>query len=165
MNSIKHQDTKITHKFLLRSFTRTMKSLKRKLREQLFQQMVLGKVDLFCSVMSSSLSPHGLQHTRLPCPSPSPGACSNSCPLSPSIHLILWCPLLLLPSIFSSIRVIFNQLALRIRWPEYWSFSFSISSSNEYSQLISIRIDWFDLLAVQGTLKSLHAKEWNGIFT
>ena len=165
MNSIKHQDTKITHKFLLRSFTRTMKSLKRKLREQLFQQMVLGKVDLFCSVMSSSLSPHGLQHTRLPCPSPSPGACSNSCPLSPSIHLILWCPLLLLPSIFSSIRVFFNQLALRIRWPEYWSFSFSISSSSEYSQLISIRIDWFDLLAVQGTLKSLHAKEWNGIFT
>ena len=165
MNSIKHQDTKITHKFQLHSFTRTMKSLKRKLREQLFQQMVLGKVDLFCSVMSSSLSPHGLQHTRLPCPSPSPGACSNSCPLSPSIHLILWCPLLLLPSIFSSIRVFFNQLALQIRWPKYWSFPFSISSSNEYSQLISIWIDWFDLLAVQGTLKSLHAKEWNRIFT
>ena len=109
--------------------------------------------------------PHGLQHTRLPCPSPSPGACSNSCPLSLSIHLILFCPLLLLPSIFPSIRVFFNELALRIRWSKYWSFSFSISSSNEYSQLISIRIDWFDLLVVQGTLKGLHAKERNGIFT
>ena len=72
-----------------------------------------------------------------------------------SNHLILCCPLLLLPSIFPSIRVFFNQPALRIRWPKYWSFSFSISPSNEYSGLISFRMDWLDLLAVQGTLKSL----------
>ena len=73
----------------------------------------------------------------------------------PSKHLILCCPLLLLPSIFPSIRVFSNESALRIRWPKYWSFSFSISPSNEYSGLISFRIDWFDLLSVQGTLKSL----------
>ena len=73
----------------------------------------------------------------------------------PSNHIILCCPFLLLPSIFPSIRVFSNEPALRIRWPKYWSFSFSISSSHEYSGLISFRIDWFDLLAVQGTLKSL----------
>ena len=73
----------------------------------------------------------------------------------PSNHLILCHPLLLLPSIFPSIRVFSNESALRIRWPKYWSLSFSISPSNEYSGLISFRIDWFDLLAVQGTLKSL----------
>ena len=73
----------------------------------------------------------------------------------PFNHLILCCPLLLLPSIFPSIRVFSNESVLHIRWPKYWSFSFSISSSNEYSGLISFRIDWFDLLAVQGTLKSL----------
>ena len=73
----------------------------------------------------------------------------------PSNHLILCCPLLLLPSIFPSIRIFSNESSLWIRWPKYWSFNFSISPSNEYSGLISIRIDWFDLLAVQGTLKSL----------
>ena len=73
----------------------------------------------------------------------------------PSNHLILCRPLLLLSSIFPSIRVLSNELALHIRWPKYWSFSFSISPSNEYSGLISFRIAWFDLLAVQGTLKSL----------
>ena len=73
----------------------------------------------------------------------------------PSNHLILCCPLLLPPSIFTSIRVFWNESILRIRWPKYWSFSFSISPSNEYSGLISFRIDWFDLLAVQRTLKSL----------
>ena len=72
-----------------------------------------------------------------------------------SNHLILCCPLLLMPSIFPSIRVFSNESVLRIRWPKYWSFSFSISPSNEYSGLISFRIDWLDLLAVQGTLKSL----------
>ena len=110
------------------------------------------------SVMSDSLRPYELQHARLPCPSLSPGVCSNSCPLSQwchSTHTILCHPLLLLPSIFPSIRVFSNELALQIRWPEYWSFSFSISPSSEYSGLISFRIDWFDLLAVQGTLKSL----------
>ena len=73
----------------------------------------------------------------------------------PFNHLILRCPLLLLSSIFPSIRVFSNKLVLCIRWPEYWSFSFSISPSNEYSELISFRMDWLDLLAVQGTLKSL----------
>ena len=73
----------------------------------------------------------------------------------PSNHFILCCPLLLLPSIFPSIRVFSNESALRIRWPKYWSFSFSISPSNEYSGLISFRMDWLDFLSVQGILKSL----------
>ena len=73
----------------------------------------------------------------------------------PSNHLILFCPLFLLPSVFLSIRVFSSESALHIRWPKYWSFSFSISPSNEYSGLISFRMDWLDLLAVQGTLKSL----------
>ena len=73
----------------------------------------------------------------------------------PSNHLILYRPLLLLPSIFPSIRVFSNESVLHIRWPEYWSFTFNISSSNEYSRLISFRMDWLDLLAVQGILKSL----------
>ena len=72
-----------------------------------------------------------------------------------SSHLTLWSSFLLLPSIFPNIRVFSNELAVHIRWPKYWSFSFSISPSNEYSGLISFRIDWFDLVAVQGTLKSL----------
>ena len=75
--------------------------------------------------------------------------------LMPSNHLILCRPLLLLPSIFPSIRVFSNELALCIRWPKYWSFSFSIRLSNEYSELTSLKIDWFDLPAVQGILKSL----------
>ena len=73
----------------------------------------------------------------------------------PSKHLILCCPLLLLHSIFPSIRVFSNESTLHIRWPEYWSFSFNISPSNEYPGLISFRMDWLDLLVVQGTLKSL----------
>ena len=105
------------------------------------------------SVVPDSLWPHRLQHTRLPCPSPSPGACSNPCLLKGITHLLLCCPLLLPPSIFPSIRVFSNESVLWIRWPKYWSFS--ISPSNEYSGLISFRIDWFDFLAVQGTLKSL----------
>ena len=75
--------------------------------------------------------------------------------VKPFIHLILCCHLLLLPSIFPSIRVFSNEAVLRIRWPKYWSFSFNISPSNEYPELISFRVDWLDLLAVQGTLKSL----------
>ena len=75
--------------------------------------------------------------------------------VKPYSHLILCWPLLLLPSVLPSIRVFSNELALHIRWPKYWSFSFSISPSNEYSGLISFRTDWFNLLAVQGTLKSL----------
>ena len=104
------------------------------------------------SVVSDSLRPHGLQQARLPCPLPTPGAYSNSCP---SNHLILSCPLLLLPSIFPSIKVFSNESVLHIRWPKYRSFGFSISPSNEYSGLISFRMDWLDLPAVQGTLKSL----------
>ena len=73
----------------------------------------------------------------------------------PSNHFILCHPLLLLPSIFPNIRVFSNELVLRIKWPKYWSFSFSISPSNEHPRLISFRMDWLDLLAVQGTLKSL----------
>ena len=73
----------------------------------------------------------------------------------PSNHLILCCPLLLLPSIFPRIRVFSNESALRIRWPKYWSFTFNISPSNEYSAMISFRMDWLDLLALQETLKSL----------
>ena len=121
-------------------------------------------IDICCCCRSvpqscSTLRPHGLQHTRFPCPWLSPGVCSNSCPLS------RWCcltisssaaqPLLLLPSVFPSIRIFSGELALCIRWPKYWRFSFNISPSNEYSGLISFRIDWFNLLAVQGTLKSL----------
>ena len=105
--------------------------------------------------MSDSLWSHGLQRTRLPCPSPPPGVYSNSWSLSRQCHpnhRILCRPLLLLPSICPSIRVFSNVSALRIRWPKYWSFS--ISPSNEYSGSISFRIDWFDL-AVQRTLKSL----------
>ena len=113
------------------------------------------------SVVSTFLQPHGLQHT----------CCilkSLSFTISQSLfklmsiesvmsfnHLIFCHPLSLLPSIFPSIRVFFNELNFRIRWPKYWSFSFSISPSNEYSGLISFRIDWFELLAVQGTLKNL----------
>ena len=103
--------------------------------------------------MSNSLRPHGLQHIMLPCPSLSPRVCSDSCLLSWSNDLILCCPLFFLPSIFPSIRVFSNESALRIRWPKYWSFS--ICPSSEYSGLISFRIDWFDLLAVHGTLRSL----------
>ena len=107
--------------------------------------------------MSNSLRPHGLQHSRLPCPSPTPGAYSNSCPIvlvMPSNHLIFCHPHLLLPSIFPSIRVFSNESVFRIRWPK-WSFSLSISPSNEYIGLISFRMNCLDLLAVQGTLKSL----------
>ena len=107
--------------------------------------------------MSNSLQrPHGLQHARPPCPSPTPGVYSMSIELvMPSNHLILCHPLLLLPSIFSNIRVFSNESALRIRWPKYWSFSFNISPSNEHVGLISFRVDWLDLLAIQRTLKSL----------
>ena len=107
--------------------------------------------------MSNSLQPHGLQHARIPSPSLSQSLLKlmASESVMPSNHLILCHPLLLLPSMFPNIRVFSNESAFHIRLPKYWSFSFSLSPSNEYSGLISFRIDWFDLLAVQGTLKSL----------
>ena len=97
--------------------------------------------------MSNSLQPHGLQHVRLPCPSP-----TQHMSIQPS-HLCG--PLLLLPSIFPSIRDFSNESVLCIRWPKYWSFSFSISLSNENSGLVSFKTDWFGLIVVLGTLKSL----------
>ena len=119
----------------------------------------MSSVQFSCSVMSDTLWSHGLQHARIPCPSQVPkfelaqthvhrvsDAMQPSHPLqSPS------------PPAFnlSQHQDLSNELGLRMRWPNYWSFSFSISPSNEYSRLISLRIDWFDLLAVQGTLKSL----------
>ena len=109
--------------------------------------------------MSDSLWTHGLQHSTLPYPSLFPLVCSNSCPLSQ------WCYLTISSSAaffsfclqsFPGLKTLFsNELALHIRWPKCWSFSFSISLSNEYSRLISFRIDWFDLIGVQWTLKSL----------
>ena len=108
--------------------------------------------------MSDSLQPHGLQQPRPPCPSPTPRVYSNSCPLSRWCHPTISSsvvPILLLPSIFPSVRVFSNESVLHIRWPKYWSFSFSISPSNEYSGLISFKMDWLDLLAIQRTLKSL----------
>ena len=107
--------------------------------------------------MSDSLWPHGLKHARLPCALPTPGACSDSCRSSWWCHpTTLFCrPFLLLPSAFPSVRVFSIESVLCIRWPKDWRYSFSISPSNEYSGLISFRIDWFDLFAVQGTLRSL----------
>ena len=108
-----------------------------------------------CSVVSDSFQP-GLQHARPPCLSPTPGAYSNSYPSPQWCHPTISChPLLLPPSIFPSIRVFSHESALHIRWPKYWSFSFNVSPSNEHPGLISFRMDWLDLLAVQGTLKSL----------
>ena len=100
-----------------------------------------------------------MQHTSLPCPSPTTAVYSNSYPLSWWCHPIISSSVIpfssCLQSIFPSIRVFPNELVLPIRWPKYWSFSFSISPSNEYSGLISFRIDWLELLEVQGILKSV----------
>ena len=121
-----------------------------------YRRWTIAPLLFSCLVVSDSLRPHGLQDSRFPCPSLSPRVCSNSCPLSWWCHpTILCCPLYPLLSIFPSIRVFSNELDLHIRWPKYWGFSFSISPSNEYSGLISFRMDWLDLLAVQGTLKIL----------
>ena len=116
-----------------------------------------GSVQFSCSIMSDSLQCHGWQHARPPCPSPTPGTYSNSCPLS------WWCH----PTVSSSVIPFsshlqsfpasgsFQMSQFFTWWPKYWSFSFSISPVNEYSGLISFRMDWLDLLAVQGILKSL----------
>ena len=118
----------------------------------------VGSVQVSHSVMSDPLRHHGQQHARLPCPSPTPGVYSKLMSterVMPSNHHILCRALFLPSSIFPSIRVFSNESGLCIRWPKYWSFSFSIHPSNEYSGLISFRMNWLDLLAVQGTLKSL----------
>ena len=109
------------------------------------------------------LQPYGWQHDRLPCPSPPLGICSNSCPLSWWCHpiCILCPPLLLLSSVFLSILIFSSELALFITWPKYRSFS--ISPSNEYPVLISFRMDWFELPAVQGTLESFPVPQFEGI--
>ena len=120
---------------------------------------ITSSVQFSRSVMSDSLRPMDcMQHARPPCPSPTPWNSPKFMSIEsvmPSSHLILCCPLLLPLSIFPSIRVFSKESVLHIRWPKYCSFSFSISPSNEYSGLISFRTDWLDLLAVQGTLKSL----------
>ena len=119
---------------------------------------VLSSVQFSHSVVSDSLWPHESQHARPPGPSATPGVYSNFMSIEsvmPSSHLILCHPLLLLPPITPSISVFSNESTLPMRWPKYWSFSFSISPSNEHPGLISFRMDWLDLLAVQGTLKSL----------
>ena len=109
--------------------------------------------------MSNSLWCHGLQHARLPCHSLSLYLMSSliltSIELMMTPNYLILCFPLLMPSIFPSIRDFSNELALQIRWPKYWSFSFSISLFNKYSGLISLKIDWFVLLAVQGTFRSL----------
>ena len=109
----------------------------------------------FSSVVSDSLRPHESQHARPPCPSPSLSSLRFTSieSVMPSSHFILGRPLLLLPPIPPSIRVFSNESTLHMRWPKSWSFSFSISPSNEHLGLISFRMEWLDLLAVQGTLK------------
>ena len=119
---------------------------------------LFSSVQFSCLVVSNSLRPHELQHTRPPCPSPTLGVHSNSCPSSQWCHPAsssLCRPLLLLPPIPPSIRVFSNEPTLHKWWPKYWSFSFSISPSNEHLEVISFRMHWLDFLAVQGTLKSL----------
>ena len=110
---------------------------------------------LLFSCQDMSCRPRGLQHARLLCPLLSPGVCSNSLPLSQWCNPLILCWPLLLFSVFPSIRVFSSESALCFKWPKYWSFSFGISPSSEYSGLISFRIDWMNLLDVQGTLKRL----------
>ena len=110
-----------------------------------------------CQVLSDSSWPHGLQHARLPCPSPCPGVCSNSCLLSQWCHPTISSSVIHFSSHLQSFPASesLSESVLHISLPKYWSFSFSISSSNEYSGLISFRMDWLDLLAIQGTLRNL----------
>ena len=114
-------------------------------------------VQFSCSVVSDSLWPYGLQHARPPCPSPTPGVYSNSCPSSRGCHPPISCSVVPFSSHLQSFPALIssNESVLCIRWPQYWNFSFSISPSNEYSGLISFRIDGWISLKVQGTLKNL----------
>jgi len=124
------------------------------LQEQRKSSINVHSVQFSHSVVSDSLQLHEPQHTRPLCPSPTPRVHPNPCPLSRWCHptIILCRPLLLLPSVFPSIRVFSNESAIYIRWPKDWCFSLNISPSNEHPGLISFRMDWLDLLAVQGTL-------------
>ena len=142
-------------------------------KTKIMASVPINSVQFSCSVVSNSLRPHKLQHSRPPYPTNSQSLLK---PMSikfvmPSTHLILCRPLLLLPPIPPSIRVFSNESTLRMRWPKYWSFSFDISPSNEHPGLISFRVDWLDLLVVQGTLKSLlqhHSSKapsfWHSVF-
>ena len=113
-------------------------------------------VQFSCSVMSDFLWPHGPQHTRLPCPSPTPRVYSNSCTLSRWCHPTISSSVVPFSSCLQSFLapVFSSESVLRIRWPKYWHFSFNSSPSNEHSGLISFRMDWLDLLAIQGTQES-----------
>ena len=126
-----------------------VKERERKSRKYQFSS-VTQSCPTLCDPMNHS-TPGLPVHHQLP-ESPKPMSIVS---VMPSNHLIICCPLLLLPSIFPIIRIFSNESVLRIRWPKYWTFSFSISPSNEYSGLIPFRMDWLDLLAVQGTHKSL----------
>ena len=126
-------------------------------QKQTHLAFIISSVQFSRSVVSNSLQTRESQHARPPCPSPTPGVYKLMCieSVMPFSHLILCHPLLLLPPIPPSIRVFSNESTLWTRWEKYWSFSFNISPSNEHPGLISFRMDWLDLLAVQGTLKSL----------
>ena len=121
-----------------------------------FIQSIMNSIQFSSWVMSNSLRPHGLQHGRLPCPSPTPEACWNSCLSSQWCHPTVSFSVVPFSSCLPSFPASgYFPMSQFIRWPEYWSFSFSISPSNKHSGLISFRMDWLDLLAVQGTLKGL----------
>ena len=125
--------------------------------EILFPPFQLVSVQFSHSAGSYSLWPHGLQHARLPCPSLTPGACSNSCPLSQWCHPTISSSVVPFSSCLQSFpaSVFSKESALRMRWPKCRSFSFNVSLSTEYSVFIAFRINWFNLVAVQGILKSL----------
>ena len=123
-----------------------------------FLNSQFSSVQFSHSVVSASLWPHGWQHTRFPCPSSTPRPCSNACPSSRWCHPAISSsviPFSSYPQSYPASGSFSNESVLCIRWPEYWSFRFSISPSNEYSGLISFRIHWLDRLVVQQTLKSL----------
>ena len=124
----------------------------------MYSSQIVQSVQFSHSVIYNSLQLHRLQHTRPPCPSPTPGVDSNSCPFSQWCHPTISSsvdPFSYCPQSFPASGSFQMSQFFCIRWPKYWTFSFSLSPFNEYSGLISFRIDWFDLLAVRGTLKSL----------
>ena len=132
-----------------------------------FFYLHIQSVQFSRSVMSDSLKPHESQHARPPCPSPTNSqSLLKLMPIEsvmPSSHLILCHPLLLLPPIPPSIRVFFSESTLHMSWPKYWSFSFSTSPSSEHPGLISFRMDWLDLLAIQGTQESSPTPQFRSI--